>query len=107
MTIRVFVNDKLVATVDPQGHGHEIDPSTLPSPPWNVEARTVSGRALIAMHVTADELKTIVAIGAMYRSGAVGRVDLSCGSLRIWAGDLMPSGPAPDPSAGHRGDCAP
>ncbi len=107
LTVGILVNDQMVATVDPQGHGREIDPTTLPPLPWNVEARAISGRVLTSMRVTADELKTIATIGATYRSGAGTRVDLSCGSLRIWAGDLLPSGPAPDPSAGHPGDCAP
>jgi hypothetical protein len=45
--------------------------------------------------------------GGIQHSGAMGRVDLSCGRLTIWAGDIQPSGPAPNPSPGTPGDCEP
>jgi hypothetical protein len=44
--------------------------------------------------------------GAGY-GGTLGRVDLSCGRLTIWAGDIQPSGPAPAASPGEPGDCLP
>jgi hypothetical protein len=37
----------------------------------------------------------------------MGRVDLSCGRLTIWAGDYPPSGPVYIKPAGSPGDCDP
>ena len=85
-----------------------IDPSRLPALPWKVEARSASGRILTTMHVEVGEIQaTIQPDGAIERTGAMGRVDLSCGRLTIWAGDFYPSGPPPTASAGIPGDCLP
>ena len=45
--------------------------------------------------------------GLVEHRGIRGRVDLSCGRLTTWAGDVQPSGPAPPASPGTPGDCAP
>ena len=45
--------------------------------------------------------------GTTEMTGTLGRVDLSCGRLSIWAGDAEPSGPAPGSSPGNPSDCTP
>ncbi len=85
-----------------------IDSAALPFLPWDVEVRSPSGRVLTTMHVDIGEVVTTTPTGAVAgRTIPFGRVDLSCGRLTIWAGDFPPSGPAPPPSPGRPGDCAP
>jgi len=107
LTVTIVVNGRTVATAEPEGDRPEVDPLTLPDLPWSVEARTPSGRLLTSMTVKAGDIWTTARPGgAVESSGAFARVDLSCGSLRIWAGDVMPSGPVPASPAGAPGDCA-
>jgi hypothetical protein len=76
--------------------------------PWKVEARSPSGRVLTTMDVAIGSVtSTMYPDGHGESSGTMGRVDLSCGRLTIWAGDQAPSGPAPPPSPGMAGDCEP
>ncbi len=78
----------------------------LPALPWRIEARSPSGRLLTSVDVAPGQVReTHWPDGRSEYSGALGRVDLSCGRLSIWAGDLTPSGPMPGP--GQPGDCAP
>jgi hypothetical protein len=106
MTVGLFLNGAAEGTYGPQS-GIQISAATLSALPWDLEARTTSGRVLTSMHVTSDELQSTVQAGVTTYSGALARVDLSCGSLRVWAGGSAPSGPVPDPSAGQPGDCRP
>jgi hypothetical protein len=83
----------------------EIDGSRLPALPWTVEARTRSGRLLVTMVVLPGQVtRTTHPDGSVEMTGTLGRVDLSCGRLDLWAG-APALGPAPGP--GVPGDCAP
>ena len=106
MTVGLFLNGVAEGTYGPQS-GTQLSGANLPALPWDLEARTTSGRVLTSMHVTSDELQPTVQAGVTTNTGVLARVDLSCGSLRVWAGGSAPSGPAPDPSAGQPGDCRP
>jgi hypothetical protein len=105
LVVTVIVNGRVVGQSGPIGP-LDIDESALPPLPWVVEARTASGRLLTSMTVAPGQVFTTTRPdGSIHRSGAMGRVDLSCGRLTIWAGDFMPGGPAPGP--GVPGDCEP
>jgi hypothetical protein len=83
----------------------ELDPSRSPQLPWVVEARTLSGRLLTSMTVLPGQVtRTTRPDGSVEMTGTLGRVDLSCGRLDIWAG-APALGPPPGP--GVPGDCEP
>jgi hypothetical protein len=108
LVVTLFVNGQPVATVPPRAAPPSIDVAALPAPPWTVEARSPTGRVLTSMQVAPGQIwSTFKSDGTASSQGAIGRVDLSCGSLRIWAGDIEPSGPAPVASPGTAGDCVP
>lgn len=108
LTVTLVVNGRPVGDFPGGGPQPSIDVDALPPLPWSVEARSPSGRVLTSMVVKpGDVTTTTVPGGGRALSGTVGRIDLSCGSLQIWAGDLMPSGPAPSEPPGSPGDCAP
>lgn len=108
LVVTVFVNNVLVATDAPGGPAPDIQRAALPALPWVVEARSASGRVLTSMRVEPGQVwSTTRPDGGLSLSGAIGRVDLSCGRLTIWAGDIQPSGPAPLPNPGQPGDCLP
>ena len=103
LTVTVKVNGTPVATSAP-GAPPEVPGSALPALPWSVAATTASGRVLVPMTVSeADAAQP----DASSRVIPMGRVDLSCGRLTLWAGDYAPSGPVPPSPAGSPGDCAP
>jgi hypothetical protein len=81
-----------------------IDQAALPPLPWTVEATSPSGRILTTMTVTAEDAAQS---DADVHRIPMGRVDLSCGRLTIYAGDFAPSGPVPQSPAGSVGDCEP
>lgn len=108
LTVKLFVNGESVGESRPGVGLPPIDFDNLPALPWTVEARSPSGRVLTSMRVEPG----FVAIstdpaGNLGTSGTLGRVDLSCGRLTIWAGYNAPSGPPPPSPAGSPGDCAP
>jgi hypothetical protein len=108
LDVTLFVNGVRVAESRPGESSPTIETSTLPSLPWSVEVRTASGRLLTSMQVAEGQLWTTTRPdGGASSSGTFGRVDLSCGRLTIWAGEVQPSGPAPPPNAGQPGDCLP
>lgn len=106
LAVEVFVNDELVADYPPGAVGTvEAD---LPPLPWRVEARTSTGRVLTSFTVAPGDVQSGRGSGGVeHYSGPLGRVDLSCGRLSLWAGDFTPSGPAPGPNPGRPGDCEP
>jgi len=107
LTVTLIVNGQTVATFEPGRPAPTIDVMRLPDLPWSVEARSPSGRVLTSMQVKPGDVSSTAEPGGATRSsGTFGRVDLSCGSLRIWA-RLPPSGPAPASPAGSPGDCEP
>jgi hypothetical protein len=97
--IDLVVNGTTVVTIAPH-MGGDLPVAVLPALPWNVTARTSSGRTLVSMVVHAGD---VVQQGNSQKGDAV-RVDLSCGRLDIWAGPPL-LGPAPGP--GTPGDCDP
>jgi hypothetical protein len=99
LPVTVVVNDAQVATVAP-GDDATLPSSQMPSLPWNVEARSPSGRVLVSLVVHDGD---VVHTQNRY-DGDAARVDLSCGRLDIWSGPPL-LGPAPGP--GSPGDCAP
>lgn len=108
LDIIVFVNDVRVAESRPGGPSAVIETFGLPSLPWTVEARTASGRLLTSMRVVEGQVWTTTRPDGRASSiGVFGRVDLSCGRLTIWAGDVQPSVPAPPANPGQPGDCVP
>jgi len=108
LVVSVFVNGAKVAESQPGGPAPNISVADLPSLPWTVEARTVSGRLLTSMEIAEGQVwSTTRPDGGVSAQGAFGRVDLSCGRLTIYAGNVVPSGPAPLPNPGQPGDCAP
>ena len=108
LTVSVFVNGQHVGEFPAGSPGPTIDPASLPPLPWKVEARSPSGRVLTSMTVQPGQVTMTTGPGGeIEQTGTFGRVDLSCGRLTIWAGDVQPSGPAPPPSPGSPGDCAP
>ena len=108
LVVSVFVNGANVAESQPGGPSPDIPVAGLPPLPWTVEARTASGRLLTSMEVAEGQIwSTTRPDGGASARGVFGRVDLSCGRLTIWAGDVVPSGPAPLPNPGQPGDCAP
>lgn len=107
LTVTLTVNDQVVGTAIPGAAIAPIDFASLPPFPWTVEARSPSGRVLTSMKVDAG----YVTIGTdpngnLGSSGTVGRVDLACGRITIWAGYSAPSGPVTPSPAGSPGDCA-
>jgi hypothetical protein len=107
LTVTLVVNGQPIGEYKPGGDPF-VDVSSLPPLPWDVEARSPTGRVLTSMHVEPGQVSsTHGSDGAVEQSGVLGRVDLSCGRLSIWAGDFTPSGPVPYPSVGWPGDCEP
>jgi hypothetical protein len=107
LTVTVFVNGARLADFPPSGPDPSFDVAALPPLPWTVEARTSTGRILTSMEVKPGDVRTTTVAGGRETTGTMGRVDLSCGRLTIWAGDVMPSGPAPASPPGSPGDCVP
>jgi hypothetical protein len=108
LTVALSVNGIPVGKFPPDGEGPDVDEQQLPPLPWNMEARTVSGRLLLTLHVEPGQLHVDrQPDGAIHASIAMARIDLTCGTLWLWAGEITPSGPAPNPNAGQPGDCAP
>jgi len=108
LTVSLFVNGQLVGVSPPNAPSPTIYPNSLPPLPWMVEAKSATGRVLTSMIVEPGEVRTATGPdGQISHNGTFGRVDLSCGRLTIWAGDVVPSGPAPPASPGTPGDCVP
>ncbi len=108
LDVSLFVNDVRVGEYRAGGPVPTIRTADLPALPWTVEARSASGRLLTSMLVEPGQVwSTTRPDGARSVGWAFGRADLSCGRLTIWAGDIQPSGPAPNPSPGAPGDCEP
>jgi len=104
LAVTLAVNGQRVAVFPPGGPEPSIDLTALPPLPWSVQALSPSGRVLTSMQVQPGEIE---GPDSAVHTIPMGRVDLSCGRVTIWAGDYAPSGPAPMGSPGTPGDCAP
>jgi hypothetical protein len=104
LTVTLVVNGRRIGDYAPAS-GARIELAALPPLPWIVSALTESGRSLTSMQVASQS--PWMSPGASELGAAMGRVDLSCGRLTIWAGNIQPSGPMPPPSPGTAGDCEP
>jgi hypothetical protein len=108
LTVALSVNGIPVGNFPPDGAGPDVDEQELPPLPWDMEARTVSGRLLLTLHVEPGQLQVArQPDGGIHASIAMERIDLTCGTLWLWACEITPSGPAPNPGAGQPGDCVP
>ncbi len=89
----------------PAGQRADLGLADLGPLPWAAQARTASGRVLVALTVRAGDVWSQQnADGSGDSQGDGARVDLSCGRIEIWSGVPM-MGPAPGP--GVPGDCDP
>ena len=107
LVVTLTVNGQKVAESRPGAPQPSIDVAGLPPLPWDVVARSASGRVLTSMHVGPGQVSVTTNGDGEADSGVLGRVDLSCGRLTIWAGSHEPSGPAPVGTVGKLGDCNP
>ena len=107
LVVTLMVNGQKVAESWPGALQPSIAVAALPPLPWDVAARTASGRVLTSMHVERGQVSITTNADGGAESGVLGRVDLSCGRLTIWAGAHEPSGPAPVGMVGKPGDCNP
>jgi hypothetical protein len=107
LRVTLVVNGHPVAEVAPKTGRSDIKTLSLPELPWIVEARSPSGRVLTSMRVDMGDVTREVGPNYVGTSGQMGRIDLSCGRLTIWAGPTEPSGPMPVGSVGTPGDCDP
>lgn len=106
LPITIVVNGVVARNVGPGDDVREPMTAAVLGPmPWNVVARTPSGRVLLSFTVNdGDVVYQDLGSGQSSARGVGGRVDLSCGRLDVWAGPPI-LGPAPGP--GVPGDCAP
>jgi hypothetical protein len=102
--VTLRVNDRVIGIFGAGGaEERPIDVASLPPLPWSVVATSPSGRPLTTMIVTVEDATQ--SDPNVHRI-PMGRVDLSCGRLTIWAGEFPPSGPVRQTPAGSPGDCA-
>jgi hypothetical protein len=105
LDLRIWVNGSRILAV-PARTGNTLGSEQLPPLPWSVEARTTRGRVIAAFQVHPTDLEpTATDSGGTESVIAGASVDLSCGFLRMWAGERPLSGPVPGPGA--PGDCRP
>jgi hypothetical protein len=90
--IAIAVNGTVLEAV-PAGTVEDPIKAPLPPRPWEVEARSPSGRVLATMTVGPND-------SLSYNEGRAGMADLACGRVVIWTGNPMTGGPTfvPDPS---------
>jgi hypothetical protein len=99
LDVTLMVNGAPFKTYGPLG-GEEIPASKLPPLPWDVEARSASGRLLLSMAVHAGDLWR----EPCGNNALAARKDLSCARLELWSvADALGPGPGP----GTPGDCEP
>ena len=98
LVVTLEVNGKLIGNFQPDEPSADLL-NDMPPLPWIVIARSRSGRVLASLQVPKGD-------GPANGGAAQVMVDLSCGRLWIWAGDVTPDAPViPSPFA--TGDCQP
>jgi hypothetical protein len=97
LIVTLVVNGLRVGEVPPDSQ-RTIEAFGLPALPWNVEARSPTGRVLMTYQVQPGDVQTY--------GSSVSWIDLSCGRLWIGQGNLTPDAPVPL-SPGKTGDCTP
>ena len=108
LDVTLVVNGEELGVYPAGGGGEDLEFGELPPLPWRVEARSSSGRVLTSMEVHPGDIRHSTEAGGVESfTSTIGRVDLSCGRLTIWAGYFPPSGPAPGRDSGVAGDCEP
>lgn len=105
LTVSLYVNDSLIASVDPAtclgcAEDDAVPASLLPPLPWQADVRTSAGRVLVSLTVHEGD----VDYESSSSKGDANRVDLSCGRIDIWSGPPLLG---PSPGAGTPGDCRP
>jgi hypothetical protein len=105
LALAIAVNGQPVALAAPKD-AKAVPAAALPPLPWNVEARSASGRVVLTLVVKPGSVVDIRnADGTGSHSAPGARVDLSCGRLDMYPGNSPMMGPPPGPGA--PGDCAP
>ena len=109
LVVTLVLNGEAIGSASPEAGMDPIDFARLPPLPWTIEAQSASGRLLTSMTVNAGDVTADSGStgGLSSATGTMGRVDLSCGRITIWAGYSQPSGPVPPSPAGAPGDCEP
>ncbi|MEA2518753.1 MAG: hypothetical protein QOF49_833 [Chloroflexota bacterium] len=103
--VNLVVNEKAVTVILP-GNGAIIHAGEMPGLPWRLALTTAGGRTLVTLPVADGSIvDERAADGTGSYSAPATRIDLSCGSIGLYAGDATPRGPAPGP--GTPGDCDP
>jgi len=98
LTVTLVVKGQHIGDYPPGGSDPTIKLATLPPLPWKAEARSPSGRVLTSLVVQPGDGQPNTGTGQF--------VDLACGRIWIWIGDVRPDAPVPAiPS--KPGDCAP
>jgi hypothetical protein len=86
LNVTVAVNGAIVGVVAPKIDG-SFPPNGLPPLPWNVEARSASGRLLVALPVAVGSVTDSSGPNGESTYTAPGaRIDLSCGRLDLYVG---------------------
>jgi hypothetical protein len=105
MPVTLVVNDRVITVVEPMTSAN-LDAADVGALPLDARVTTASGRELLRLVVEAGSVRDEPNLdGSGSYSAPAARVDLSCGQIRLFAGRIMPGGPAPGP--GTPGDCAP
>jgi hypothetical protein len=105
LALTIVVNGQRVGVVGGQNAG-AFQPAALPPLPWSVEVRSTSGRVVLSVAVGVGSVTDTVGPNDEHEHGAPGaRIDLSCGRLDVYPGDVGMLGPAP--GRGAPGDCLP
>jgi hypothetical protein len=108
LDVTIVVNGTVYAVFTASGTQRAVNMASLPPLPWIVKARTSSGRLMTSLTVKPDQIWGRHGPSGALEANNVGTdLDLSCGRLRIWVGDVTPARPPPPSPAGRPGDFAP
>jgi len=101
LTVTLTVNDRAVGRFA----SHSVSTVQVRAAyPWHVEARASTGRILVSLDINPGDIESASSAGGDEHSAAVQKVDLSCGRLVIYGGDVQP-GVDPSVGPGAAGDC--